>query len=95
MSTMSDLLHGLSTGPTLRDWQHANKIFVGNNYGLKPKDSFLFHVAFQLNPSISRLDTTQIMEAGMLVKSVQIPKFTIDTKTLNAYNRPKIGRAHV
>ena len=87
---MSDIVTGLGHGPNLRDWQHANKLFVGNNYALKPKDSYLFHVAFDLNPIISNLTTQKIIEAGLLVKSVQIPKYTIDAKTLNAYNRPNI-----
>lgn len=90
MSTMNDILHGLGTGPQIHDWQHANKIFVGNNYGLSPKYSFLFHVAFELNPNLTRMSHQQQIEAGMLVKSVQIPKFSIDTKTLNSYNRPNI-----
>ena len=87
---MSDILHGLSTGPTLRDFQHANKIFVGNNYGLAPKYSFLFHVAFEINENVSRLSNQQFLELGLLVKSAQVPKYTIDTKTMNAYNRPNI-----
>ena len=87
---MSDILHGMSTGSTVRDYQHANKIFVGNNYGLAPKYSFLFHVAFDINQNVSRLSNQQFLELGLLVKSAQIPKYTIDTKTLNAYNRPNI-----
>lgn len=87
---MSDILHGLSTGPIVRDWQHANKIFVGNNYALSPKYSFLFHVAFDINHNISRLTNDQMLQMGVLVKSVQIPKYSIETKTMNAYNRPNI-----
>jgi hypothetical protein len=92
MSTLNDIVHGLTTGPKLRDWQHANKIFVGNNYALKPKDSWLFHVSFDINNvvNMSRLSSQQVLEMGLLVKSIQIPKYTIDTKTMNAYNRPNI-----
>lgn len=93
MSLPQDILHGLGTGPKIRDWRHANQIFVGNNYALKPKDSFLFHVRFEINngPSgVSKLDNENLNNLSFLVKNIQIPKFTIDTKTMNAYNRPNI-----
>lgn len=87
---VDDILHGVGTGPSVRDFQHANKIFVGNAYGLMPKYSFLFHVSFDVKSSISRMPNLEKIQLGMLVKSVQLPKFTIDSKTMNAYNRPNI-----
>jgi hypothetical protein len=92
MSFIQDVVHGLGTGPNLRDWRHANQIFVGNNYALAPKYSYLFHVAFDINTAagVSRLSNQEMLEMGLLVKSVQIPKYTIETKTMNAYNRPNI-----
>lgn len=91
MSILSDVVHGLGHGPTVRDWRHANQIFVGNNYGLAPKYGYLFHVKFDINNSgVSRLQNQEVLELGLLVKTAQIPKYTIDTKTMNAYNRPNI-----
>jgi len=90
MSVVDDILHGVSTGPTVRDFQHANKIFVGDAYALMPKYSFLFHVSFDINSALSRLPNIEKLHLGLLVKSVQLPKFSLDTKTLNAYNRPNI-----
>jgi hypothetical protein len=34
-------------------------------------------------------------EIGMLVKAIDLPKFTIDTKTHNAYNRPNIVQSKI
>ena len=87
MSVINDILHGIGTGPSIRDFQHANKIFVANGYELMPKYSFLFHVAFDINSNLSRLPNQEKIEMGMLVKSVQLPKYTIETKVHNAYKR--------
>lgn len=74
----------------LHDYQHARRIFVDDNYRLSPKYGFLFHVAFDINIQFAYVSANQAMEAGMLVKSVNLPKFTVDTKTLNSYNRPNV-----
>jgi hypothetical protein len=69
-----------------KDWKHASKLYVANHYELAPKYTFLYHVFFDLTEGKG----SQQVELGMMVKQVGLPKFTIDTKTLNAYNRPHI-----
>lgn len=84
-----DFLKGAAQGAYLRDFKHGSKIFVSDLYALKPKDSWLFHVAFDINSAISRLPmNTEKIQLGFLVKSVQLPKYTVEVKTMNAYNRP-------
>lgn len=90
MGILDGLVNQLLTGDNLKDYKHANKLFVGDNFRLAPKMGFLYHVFFDLDPSLSRMAHEQIIEAGMLVKSVDLPKFSIDTKTLNSYNKPNI-----
>ena len=93
MSLVDQFLKQLGTGSNVRDYQHASKLFVSDNYRLAPKYSWLFYVSFDLDPTISQFGTAksqQLLEAGMMVKSAQLPKFTIDTKTMNAYNRVNI-----
>ena len=74
----------------LRSYRHASRIFVDANYRLSPKYGFLFYVEFDFNPLISNVSNTSAQEMGMIVKSVGLPKFTIDTKVHNAYNRKNI-----
>lgn len=79
-----------SVTPFLRDYQHASKLFLGGQLpdgqqGLLPKSGFLFHVVFDLNPNITR--DFSIAELGLLVKTATLPKFTVDLKQQNAYNR--------
>ena len=75
---------------TLRDYRHAARIFTDDNFRLSPKYGFLFYVEFDFNPLITEISNTAAQELGMIVKSVTLPKFTIDTKTHNAYNRKNI-----
>jgi hypothetical protein len=90
MSVIDDVLTGLTRNATMRDFKHANKIFVSNAYELAPKHSYLFHVAFDVNSTLSRLPNIEKIQLGMMVKTVSLPKYTIDVKTMNAYNRPNI-----
>lgn len=72
---------------TLRDYQHAKKIFVDGNYRLSPKYGFLYYVEFDLNPMITNVSNTTAQELGMIVKAVNLPKFSLEVKAHNAYNR--------
>lgn len=80
----------LATGDQIKDFKHASRLYVDSNYRLSPKYSFLYHVFFDVNSSLSKVDVNKLTEAGMLVKSIDLPKFSFDTKTLNNYNRPEI-----
>jgi hypothetical protein len=77
---------------TLRSYQHAARVFTDDQFRLAPKFGFNFHVSFVLNRSA--LQNTDLVERykneiNMMVKSVDLPKFTIKQDTLNQYNRKK------
>lgn len=77
---------------TLRDQQHAARMFVDDQFRLAPKFNFLFHVAFGINSSaLMNINLIQrhTNEINMLVKSCELPNFSIQTETLNQYNRKK------
>lgn len=90
MGSINQFLKEIAKGDNIHDFQHASKIFVNDNYRLSPKYGFLFHVAFDINSEITRIPRDQMLEMGMIVKSAGLPKFTVDTKTLNAYNRVNV-----
>jgi hypothetical protein len=79
----------------LFDRDHAAKIFIPNNFGLAPKYGWLFHVAFDINPEISRVSNDDVLRMGLIVKSASLPKFTVESKTMNAYNRVDIVQTKV
>lgn len=88
MASVNPLLNGMTSDKTVRDYKHASKTFVDNNYELQPKYSNLFHVVFEFTPDAATLfDTIQQLEIPILVKSADLPSYTLDVQTHNQYNR--------
>ena len=79
------------TGDQLRDFQHASRLYLDNNYALAPKTSWMYYVVFSIEPSAITesqwKNQRRDYEAGMLVKSVDLPKYQISVDTLNQYNK--------
>lgn len=86
------------TGDNLKDYKHASKLFVADQYRLMPKYGFLFHVAFDINRDAALPDPknpNRDTEIGMLVKNIALPKFNLDVKKYNAYNRPNFVQTKI
>lgn len=89
---------GLISGATnpkgqMGNWRHATRLFVDNTYALAPRTKFSFYVSIELNTEVIRAQqftTKHGRELGLLVKRVDLPKYTIDQVTKNQYNRKKI-----
>jgi hypothetical protein len=92
-------LEGNKTHP----YDHATKLFIADNYRLAPKQTFLYYVCININQDIfnslaglfssegiSSQGLQDQIETGLLAKRVDLPRFTVDTKTMNAYNRKNI-----
>jgi hypothetical protein len=91
---LSQFVSGL-TNPkgNLGDFQHAARLFGDNDLRLAPKVKFLYHVSFVINTAaLPRIDFKfrHQNEINMLVKSADLPKYKINTHTLNQYNRKKV-----
>jgi hypothetical protein len=94
----NQFLSGISSTDEIRDYQHAAKTFVDGLYRLSPKLNSLFHVFIELNPAVAKEDPqnpNNLYELGLLAKTVQLPKFSIQNKTLNAYNRKNIVQERI
>jgi len=95
-----DFLQGFFGRNNLRDYRHASRVFTTNAYELKPRFKFLFHVSFTLNfeqiPALSSAigvdDATNI---SYVVKTVDLPKFTVENETLNQYNRKRVIQTRI
>ena len=90
-----EFFKGFTAADSLRDYTHASKTFTSNAYELKPRFKFLFHVSFTLNtaeiPALSQLaGVNQITSLSYLVKTVDLPKYTVAAETLNQYNRKRV-----
>ena len=79
--------------PNLRDYQHASRLYVDDNYAYSPKVGFLYYVVFNLNPEAiidEQWKNRSSLDVGILVKKIDLPKFTVVTETLNQYNRKTV-----
>lgn len=90
-----EFLKGFYGNNSLRDYQHASRTFTTNAYELKPRFKFLFHVSFTLNvqeiPALrGAMGNDDITNLSYVVKTVDLPKYTIDNETLNQYNRKRV-----
>jgi hypothetical protein len=89
----SDNLNANRDSVTLRDYNHAQRLYLNNNLKFTPKTKFLYHTFFALDPSVGdivrSLTEKYGIEIGMLVKSADLPKFTANVETKNKYNRKK------
>ena len=91
---LNNVLQGATNpGGNLKDYQHAARLFTDDGMRLAPKTKFLYHCVFELSPEaqkvIPQLDQRHKQEINMLVKSADLPKFSIQTSTKNMYNRKK------
>jgi len=76
----------------LGDFRHAARLFSDDSFRLLPKSKFLFHVNFQINLQALKSLNFRYQhqnEIGMLVKAVDLPKFSVVSETANQYNRKK------
>lgn len=94
-SFANQFLNQLGTGDEIKDYTHASKTFVDSLYRLGPKSTALFHVFIDVNPNIANIDSTKQVEIGLMAKTATLPKFTVQNKTLNAYNRKNIVQERV
>jgi len=91
-----NLTSGFLGNNILRDYQHASRTFTTNAYELKPRYKFLFHVSFTLNlaevPYLRGAfpNNDDINNLSLAVKTIDLPKYSIETETLNQYNRKRI-----
>jgi hypothetical protein len=94
---MDTILKGLSSTDSVKTYQHATRIFVDSNMLRSPKYAFLFYVVFDYDDSLNGLATpaSRGVQIGALCKSAQLPKFTIETQTNNAYNRQNITQKRI
>jgi len=91
---LNNVLQGATNpGGNLKGYDHAARLFTDDSMRLAPKTKFLYHVVFELSASAQKmqpqLDQRHKNEINMLVKSADLPKFSIQTATKNMYNRKK------
>jgi hypothetical protein len=90
MPSINNFLTSFSDGlPGLKDYRHAARLYLDDNYKLLPKQKFLFHVVFDIDDlaSNARLKQNEKLELNMLVKTADLPKFDMNLEEKQQYNK--------
>jgi hypothetical protein len=90
----------LSPKGNMADWQHAARLYTDRDMALAPKTKFLYHVQFEVSDVAKgiapKLFTgSTLNEIGMLVKSADLPKFSVQIETKKKYNRVKNAQTSI
>ena len=98
IQAISGSLKQIAIDDIMRDYAHASRLFVDSNYRLLPKQGFLYHVFLDIDPdlgNLSMINRNSLSEIGLMAKQADLPKFNIETKTYNSYNRPNIVQSKI
>jgi hypothetical protein len=102
MAFGQDFLKGFFGADGLKDYSHAAKTFRTNGYEFAPRNKFLFHVFFTINTQqIPSLRTALFAgnqdqaTIGLMVKTVQLPTYSMTVETLNQYNRKRLAQTKI
>ena len=90
MPSINNFLKGFQDGlPGMKDYQHASRLYIDNNFKLMPKQKFLFHVVFNTDESlfVNGFNPDEKYQLNMLVKSADLPKFDMSYEEKVQYNK--------
>lgn len=90
MPSINNFLQGFSDGlPGMKDYAHASRLYVDDNFKLMPKQKFMFHVVITVDDDnfTRKLTTNEKYELNMLVKSCTLPKFNFNIEEKFSYNK--------
>jgi hypothetical protein len=91
---------GFIQSPGLKDYQHASDTVRTNGYELSPRNKFLYHVYFNINtgqiPQLAAAyGSDEIASISLMVKSVDLPSYSISVDTMNQYNRKRLVQSKI
>ena len=92
MPSINNFLKGFTNGlPGMKDYRHAARLYLDDNFKLAPKNKFLFHVVFDIDDEVAIknniLSHNEKFELNMLVKSCDLPKFNMNVEERVQYNK--------
>jgi hypothetical protein len=90
MPSINNFLKGFQDGlPGMKDYQHASRLYVDNNFKLMPKQKFLFHVVFNTDETlfVDKFNSSERYQLNMLVKACDLPKYNMSMEEKTQYNK--------
>ena len=90
MPSINNFLQGFQDGlPGMKDFRHASRLYLDDNFKLMPKQKFLFHVVFNTDETLffNGFNSNERYELNMLVKSADLPKYGMNLEEKIQYNK--------
>ena len=90
MPSINNFLKGFQDGlPGMKDYQHASRLYIDDNYKLMPKQKFLFHVVFNTDETlfVDGFQANERYQLNMLVKACDLPKYDMSYEEKVQYNK--------
>ncbi len=90
MPSINNFLKGFQDGlPGMKDYQHASRLYLDDNFKLMPKQKFLFHVVFNTDETlfVDGLSANERYQLNMLVKQCDLPKYNLSYEEKTQYNK--------
>ena len=90
MPSINNFLQGFQDGlPGMKDYRHASRLYIDDNYRLMPKQKFLFHVVFNTDESLFNpgFEPNEKVQLNMLVKACDLPKYNLSYEEKTQYNK--------
>ena len=90
MPSINNFLKGFQDGlPGMKDYQHASRLYIDNNFKLMPKQKFLYHVVFNTDETlfVNGFNANERYQLNMLVKACDLPKYNMSYEEKTQYNK--------
>ena len=90
MPKINDLLQGFQDNlPGMKDFRHASRLYIDDNYKLMPKQKFLFHVVISTDEELffTKFSPSVRSELNMLVRSCDLPRYGMNLEEKVQYNK--------
>ena len=90
MPKINDYLKGFQDSlPGMKDFRHASRLYIDDNFKLMPKQKFLYHVLIQTDETFFQngFNPHERTDLNMLVKSCELPKYNMNMEEKFQYNK--------
>ena len=90
MPKINEYLQGFQDNlPGLKDFRHASRLYLDDNFKLAPKNKFLFHVVFNTDETLffNGFNTSERYQLNMLVKNADLPRYGMNIEEKIQYNK--------
>ena len=90
MPKINNFLKGFQDGlPGMKDYKHASRLYLDDNFKLLPKQKFLFHVVFNTDETLffDGFNSNERYQLNMLVKQCDLPKYGFNVEEKIQYNK--------